>query len=77
MQCKIETCSFNPNRQRALTEYPILNVHNKKVGSKPTLCDHAGARTQDPILKRDVLYLLSYVVINLSASNEFAKVQLF
>ena len=25
-------------------------------------CDHAGARTQDPILKRDVLYLLSYVV---------------
>ena len=28
-------------------------------------CDHAGARTQDPILKRDVLYLLSYVVNNL------------
>ena len=26
-------------------------------------CDHAGARTQDPILKRDVLYLLSYVVV--------------
>ena len=23
-------------------------------------CDSAGARTQDPILKRDVLYLLSY-----------------
>ena len=23
-------------------------------------CDPAGARTQDPILKRDVLYLLSY-----------------
>ena len=24
--------------------------------------DHAEARTQDPILKRDVLYQLSYVV---------------
>ena len=24
------------------------------------LCEPAGARTQDPILKRDVLYLLSY-----------------
>jgi len=23
-------------------------------------CDPAGIRTQDPILKRDVLYLLSY-----------------
>ncbi len=23
-------------------------------------CEPAGARTQDPILKRDVLYLLSY-----------------
>ncbi len=25
-----------------------------------TLCVSAGIRTQDPILKRDVLYLLSY-----------------
>ncbi len=24
------------------------------------ICDPAGIRTQDPILKRDVLYLLSY-----------------
>ncbi len=26
----------------------------------PLFCDSAGIRTQDPILKRDVLYLLSY-----------------
>ena len=26
----------------------------------PDCCEPAGARTQDPILKRDVLYLLSY-----------------
>ena len=26
-------------------------------------CDLAGIRTQDPILKRDVLYLLSYEII--------------
>ena len=26
-------------------------------------CDHAGIRTQDPILKRDVLYQLSYIII--------------
>ena len=25
-------------------------------------CDQAGIRTQDPILKRDVLYQLSYLV---------------
>jgi|WetSurMetagenome_2_1015567.scaffolds.fasta_scaffold09026_6 hypothetical protein len=25
-----------------------------------SICDPAGIRTQDPILKRDVLYLLSY-----------------
>jgi competence protein ComGF len=28
------------------------------------LCDLAGIRTQDPILKRDVLYQLSYQIIN-------------
>ena len=28
--------------------------------AKHFFCDSAGARTQDPILKRDVLYLLSY-----------------
>lgn len=32
----------------------------KKRESKLSSCEPAGARTQDPILKRDVLYLLSY-----------------
>lgn len=34
--------------------------------------DSLGARTQDPILKRDVLYRLSYLV----SQNAIAKVQL-
>ena len=33
---------------------------NKKESRNSPLCEPAGARTQDPILKRDVLYLLSY-----------------
>lgn len=33
---------------------------NKKESRNSLLCEPAGARTQDPILKRDVLYLLSY-----------------
>ena len=32
----------------------------KRALIENSLCDSAGARTQDPILKRDVLYLLSY-----------------
>ena len=32
----------------------------KKRESTLSSCEPAGARTQDPILKRDVLYLLSY-----------------
>ena len=35
-------------------------VHNTKRAAVWLLCEPAGARTQDPILKRDVLYLLSY-----------------
>ena len=31
-----------------------------KIETGEFFCDPAGARTQDPILKRDVLYLLSY-----------------
>ena len=42
----------------------ILNlleyVKTKKESDYFPLCDPAGARTQDPILKRDVLYQLSY-----------------
>ena len=30
------------------------------IGGLLNSCEPAGARTQDPILKRDVLYLLSY-----------------
>ena len=32
----------------------------RELSLRTLLCDSAGARTQDPILKRDVLYLLSY-----------------
>jgi hypothetical protein len=50
------------------TDYCIIfsddRVHKaiKKgtVSSSFIICDPAGARTQDPILKRDVLYQLSY-----------------
>ena len=36
------------------------HITNKKSSKTAALCEPAGARTQDPILKRDVLYLLSY-----------------
>ena len=37
------------------------NTQKKESSSlELSSCDSAGARTQDPILKRDVLYLLSY-----------------
>ena len=35
-------------------------AENKKESRNSLPCEPAGARTQDPILKRDVLYLLSY-----------------
>ena len=40
-------------------------MHKKTPRTKSPgylFCDQAGARTQDPILKRDVLYQLSYLV---------------
>jgi hypothetical protein len=37
----------------------IKNALAKREGHHWS-CDPAGIRTQDPILKRDVLYLLSY-----------------
>ena len=44
-----------------LLDYLALPAQKKRELSLRTLfCDSAGARTQDPILKRDVLYLLSY-----------------
>ena len=35
-------------------------VQKTKREPRLSFCEPAGARTQDPILKRDVLYLLSY-----------------
>jgi hypothetical protein len=37
------------------------------------VCDLAGTRTQDPILKRDMLYQLSYQVNLISLRFECAK----
>ena len=36
------------------------DTDEKKRVVRLSFCEPAGARTQDPILKRDVLYLLSY-----------------
>ena len=43
---------------------------NKKESRNSPLCEPAGARTQDPILKRDVLYLLSYLFLSRLESLE-------
>ena len=39
-------------------------------------CDPAGIRTQDPILKRDVLYLLSYWIGNNYKTALFKELQI-
>ena len=38
----------------------VLLAKKRELSLRTLFCDSAGARTQDPILKRDVLYLLSY-----------------
>ena len=43
-----------------LLDHLALLAKKKRTLIENSLCDSAGARTQDPILKRDVLYLLSY-----------------
>ncbi len=45
-----------------MNEWMNGGVRDRKQKREPKLsfCEPAGARTQDPILKRDVLYLLSY-----------------
>ena len=43
-----------------LLDHLVLLAKKKRALIENSLCDSAGARTQDPILKRDVLYLLSY-----------------
>ena len=46
--------------QESCTSVCILQVKTKKATHLGGFfCDPPGARTQDPILKRDVLYLLS------------------
>ena len=50
-------------------------VHWRKGIKKPRQiaevkeCDPAGARTQDPLLKREMLYQLSYRIIKFSLVN--------
>ena len=43
-----------------LLDHLALLAKKRELSLRNSLCDSAGARTQDPILKRDVLYLLSY-----------------
>ena len=47
-------------RYTGIPEYRETDKANKKKAALLLLREPAGARTQDPILKRDVLYLLSY-----------------
>ena len=43
-----------------ISQTPFVASFLYKKGSLLAACDPAGVRTQDPILKRDVLYQLSY-----------------
>ena len=43
-----------------LLDHLALLAKKRELSLRTLFCDSAGARTQDPILKRDVLYLLSY-----------------
>ena len=43
-----------------LLDQLVYLAKKRELSLRTLLCDSAGARTQDPILKRDVLYLLSY-----------------
>ena len=57
-----------------------MSRENKKESRNSLPCEPAGARTQDPILKRDVLYLLSVSLERLFPgffSKAGAKVLLF
>jgi hypothetical protein len=55
---------FLPSIEDIIIEHSnilLSMIYNKKSPHFCELiCDPAGARTQDPILKRDVLYQLSY-----------------
>ena len=57
-------CEHHPLKMASL---PFLHMAKKIKGhpsSRTTFCDPTGARTQDPIIKSDVLYRLSYRVIS-------------
>ena len=59
-------CEHHPLKMASL---PFLHMALKKKRSfekRTTFCDPTGARTQDPIIKSDVLYQLSYRVIIIS-----------
>lgn len=68
----VTTVGFEPTRPYEhhplkMASLPFLHVaENKKgqVNNYSTFCDPTGARTQDPIIKSDVLYQLSYRVIS-------------
>ena len=42
----------------------IWSIKKPPVSERLFICDPAGARTQDPMLKRHMLYLLSYGIIS-------------
>ena len=65
----VTTMGFEPTRPcehqpLKLASLPFLHVayKQKKPNIAVRLCDPTGARTQDPIIKSDVLYQLSYRV---------------
>ena len=62
------SCDTTPSRWRVyqFLHMAKLAVNKKSYPKRITfICDLAGARTQDPIIKSDVLYQLSYQVIAL------------
>ena len=66
----VTTVGFEPTRPYEhhplkMASLPFLHVAKKQKKSNKTcstFCDPTGARTQDPIIKSDVLYRLSYRV---------------
>jgi len=69
----VTTVGFEPTRPYEhhplkMASLPFLHVALTKKSHSPKAndfcCDLAGARTQDPIIKSDVLYQLSYQVID-------------
>ena len=50
----------NENRKKNWHDYGTVFCFTLMQLADFSVCEPAGARTQDPILKRDVLYLLSY-----------------